>query len=165
MNDEHKVDMRDEFERRDRPPVLFDDGGYSGDWLREEPPALTPEEIAKAEWEDRRIRDAVNVLVVIVLSLILWTWLNWGEIVGKARGHEAISGWAYPSECCSGVDCYPINAATEIAVEPVGYRILATGEFVPFEQAKVSGDGLWHRCSQKGDRKLATICLYVPAGV
>jgi hypothetical protein len=69
----------------------------------------------------------------------------------------------YESECCSGVDCYPV-AEGEITEAPDGYTVKATGEFIDRRLSKVrmSPDGRWHRCSEAGDPARRTLCIYVP---
>lgn len=95
---------------------------------------------------------------------------------GLASAHEAPSGWQYPIACCSGHDCYPVDAA---AIEPRpggAYRILATGEvFGPPDRPgpgpaeahgrvhRWSGDQDFHRCSPTGQASDTTsYCLFVP---
>lgn len=81
-----------------------------------------------------------------------------------ARGHDAPAGWRYDAACCSGIDCYPIDAA-EVAVTADGWRVVRTGEVIPFGHRKEreSPDGLFHRCSGRaGNPDAHTICLYVP---
>jgi hypothetical protein len=90
--------------------------------------------------------------------------------------HSAPSGWAYDNECCSGMDCYeePTGAVLET---PAGYKIVATGEVVPYEgpggkaldggiiARRHSQDQSYHRCSRNGgDPKAPSLCLYVPPG-
>lgn len=86
-------------------------------------------------------------------------------LASAAGAHDAPSGWAYPSSCCSGRDCYPVSGpALETAAD--GYHIKATGEVIPFtsRRIKASGDGSYHRCSWGGDVNASTICLFIPSG-
>lgn len=82
-----------------------------------------------------------------------------------ALSHEAMSGWAYDTSCCSGQDCYQIRADS-VRATPSGWLVPETNEVIPYgdKKLKVSGDGEFHRCSWQGDKAAATICLYVPAG-
>lgn len=89
--------------------------------------------------------------------------------VGTAGAAQTASAhdW-YPHDCCSGHDCYPVDAE-EIEVLPNGWRIIRTGETVPFGQTtkrpweRESMDGQFHRCSLGGDPDAETLCLFVPA--
>lgn len=85
-------------------------------------------------------------------------------LASPAGAHEALSGWAYPTSCCSGRDCYPVSGpALEAAAD--GYHIKATGEVIPFTSRRIkpSGDGLYHRCSWGGNVNASTICLFIPS--
>lgn len=84
--------------------------------------------------------------------------------ISKAKAHDAPSGWSYPVECCSSIDCYEISP-TEIAPIVGGWMILHTGEFFSVDRVKPSGDGRWHRCSEGGKRNAKTICLFIPGGM
>lgn len=106
-----------------------------------------------------------------------WSAAKWfvaGLVAGVAvglislspgRAHEAPSGWSYPLECCSNHDCYEI-AASEISVVAEGYVIKSAREpqVIPFNRARPSPDGRWHRCSVGGDPSAWTLCLFVPEG-
>ena len=82
-----------------------------------------------------------------------------------AFAHDAPSGWSYPIECCSTVDCREVPAS---AVKEVwnGYLItLSTKqEIVPYGSYKIkdSPDGAYHWCSQGGTNDGKTLCLFVP---
>ncbi|MEJ1157308.1 hypothetical protein [Prosthecomicrobium sp. N25] len=89
--------------------------------------------------------------------------LGIGVLARAAPAHEAPSGWTYPRACCSGQDCYVIDAR-DVEVSPYGYRILATGEVIAFDRARSSPDGQFHRCSLGGKPTAPTTCLFVPAG-
>ena len=78
-----------------------------------------------------------------------------------AMAHDAPSGWHYPVSCCSGRDCYEIDAS-ELQEVMGAYKILATGQFFGFNRVKVSPDGHYHRCSYNGNRAATTFCLFVP---
>ena len=77
-----------------------------------------------------------------------------------ARAHEAMSGWAYPASCCSGVDCAQIEPST-VKETSGGYVVtVAPGSHpmwrsdrpaplvvrIPYRDAKPSPDGRWHIC-------------------
>lgn len=107
--------------------------------------------------------DALRFFVLGFLSGLLV--LSIAILATPARGHEAPSGWPYPSECCSGHDCYPISG-DEIEATPVGWLIKATNELIEYNDPKVkpSGDAQYRRCSAQGKRDGRTICLFIPAG-
>ena len=81
--------------------------------------------------------------------------------------HSAPSGWAYPLECCSNQDCREV-ADADVFEGPDGYVIRATGEVVPYDDARVkdSPDGRFHWCALgdglSGPGETSTICLFVP---
>lgn len=84
-------------------------------------------------------------------------------------GHEAASGWAYPTECCSGDDCFEI-ASEEVTPNRDGsYTIIKSSEvFFPPQDArgknfKWSPDGRFHRCTySKQNDSTQSICLFIP---
>jgi hypothetical protein len=71
----------------------------------------------------------------------------------------------YEPKCCSDQDCAPV-AAGDVEGTPLGYRIPASGETIPYDDPRIrsSMDGHMHRCSYAGMPEAQTICLYVPAG-
>lgn len=90
-----------------------------------------------------------------------------------ARAHQAPSGWAYPTACCSEADCYPIGEDEVVPLPAGAYRVIRTGEVFHHPDAKGlpadarqyrwSGDAQFHRCSFGGDPSAkASICLLVP---
>lgn len=62
-----------------------------------------------------------------------------------AGAHEAPSGWRYPVSCCGLRDCAPLPA-NALEPTPDGWRIIATGEVIPYGQVRASGDNQNHRC-------------------
>lgn len=82
---------------------------------------------------------------------------------GKAQSHDAPAGWAYPGNCCSGVDCREVPDA-DIIEGARGYEIRKTHELIPMTDPKVkmSPDGRFHLCTVGGLDDSRTICLFVP---
>lgn len=80
-----------------------------------------------------------------------------------AMAHDAPSGWPYPYECCTGIDCRPIKAS-QIRPGHDGYLIRTSGEIVVYSDARVrkSPDDDYHWCSNGGRDNGRTICLFVP---
>lgn len=91
-------------------------------------------------------------------------WLSLLLILGAGRepvwAHEAMSGWAYPASCCSGVDCAQVDGRT-VQETPAGYVVtVAPGSHpmwradrpaplvvrIPYREAKPSPEGAWHIC-------------------
>jgi hypothetical protein len=100
---------------------------------------------------------------------ILWgiTSLMIISFATLAQAHDAPSGWAYPSNCCSGVDCREVNdghSSIRVGERPEGYVISSTGEVIAYMDPKVkpSPDGEYHWCSASGLDTGNTICLFVP---
>lgn len=62
----------------------------------------------------------------------------------QANAHEAMSGWAYPLECCSDKDCaeYP---AENVTIVGDGFQ-LKEGDYIPRAKARISPDGHYHIC-------------------
>jgi len=81
----------------------------------------------------------------------------------SARAHE----W-YDRACCSERDCYSISADEVEALTNGDWRVKATGDVFSgphgksMNHVRFSPDGQFHRCSWNGDRKMPSICLYVP---
>lgn len=78
-------------------------------------------------------------------------------LAAPAAAHD----W-YPLACCSSQDCYPVPAS-DIDVTAEGYRIVSTGEVIPFSRARITppeGGGMFHRCSALGDREGVTLGRY-----
>jgi hypothetical protein len=82
---------------------------------------------------------------------------------GKAYPHQAPTGWSYPANCCSGIDCREVPDA-DIIEGARGYEIRKTHELIPMTDPKVkmSPDGRFHWCSVQGRDDGRTICLFVP---
>jgi len=97
---------------------------------------------------------------------LLWAFISFFLLYDPeaANSHE----W-YPSECCSGVDCYPLRD-DNVKEQSDGYVILNTGEFVPSQQARPSPDEHYYRCSSGGQPGYKTlkgwtegkICFWAP---
>ena len=78
-------------------------------------------------------------------------------VPSKARSHD----W-YPKECCMAVDCSPAPGSHFKAVGG-GWRVLETGEIIPYSKVRRSPDGRFHRCIVDfWEPKSATRCLFVP---
>lgn len=80
-----------------------------------------------------------------------------------SHAHDAKSGWMYPLDCCSGVDCREVDADV-ISERPEGYVIRLTGERLSYSDSRIrnSPDGVYHWCSAQGRDDTRTICLFVP---
>ncbi len=77
-------------------------------------------------------------------------------------GHQALSGWAYPMECCGGEDCREID---ERWLRPIkgGWLVPNTGETFAYGRTKPSPDGRWHICQGPDpERPNQTYCLFTP---
>lgn len=76
--------------------------------------------------------------------------------LGMATGHVLAHEW-YPTECCSGHDCKPIEESRVVA-NSVGYVV--DGRFVvAYGEARRSQDGRYHGCFPNPDYLR---CLFVP---
>jgi hypothetical protein len=83
--------------------------------------------------------------------------------VAQAEAHEAPTGWSYPTNCCSGIDCREVPDH-DIIEGARGYEIRKTHELINMSDPKVkqSPDGRFHWCSVGGLDDGRTICLFVP---
>lgn len=104
----------------------------------------------------------------------LLAWLPLALLLAAGAKPVLAHSW-YPWECCSGVDCAPIQPAT-VRETPAGYVItVAPGGHpmwgkdksepltatVPYGQAKMSPDGQWHLCLNSAG---AVLCFYAIIG-
>lgn len=102
-----------------------------------------------------------SIVSLSSIALTYWTGATWG--------HDAIPtaaqplGWKYPYSCCSDRDCK--QAQGDVKETANGYRIVATGEIVPYGDRRIkdSPDGMFHVCQQAGDfDKGRILCLFIP---
>jgi len=66
--------------------------------------------------ETRRILIAETILALAGAAALLHA------VTGEGRAHQAPSGWAYPTECCSGIDCAEIPASA-VKETQRGYQV------------------------------------------
>lgn len=99
------------------------------------------------------------MLKFTALAVVLFSLTYCGEVIG----HEAPTGWNYPNQCCSGIDCRPVPEEA-IGTSRVGYVIRQTGEVIGFRDTRLkpSPDGTFHWCSERGREDTKTVCLFVP---
>jgi len=98
-----------------------------------------------------------------ILSLVVFGFFILASLLSVAFAHQAPSGWAYPLQCCSGMDCRQIEGI-DVGEGANGYTILKTGEVIPYHdlRLKVSPDGEYHWCSKEGKDTTPTVCLFIP---
>jgi hypothetical protein len=99
-------------------------------------------------------------VLVILLSVAM--------LMVAAEFHFAQAHDWFPRECCGNGDCYAIDPS-ELAFEPAGVRVLATGEVFPYQSRQVretpaEAQGPYFRCSAGGDRAKHTFCVFLAAG-
>lgn len=73
----------------------------------------------------------------------------------------AIAHSWYDYDCCHDRDCWPLPAFSVEATSQ-GWKILETGETIPFSQARKSKDDDFHICRRGGKKDGEIICLYAP---
>jgi hypothetical protein len=110
------------------------------------------------------------------MRLLFWLTLALLAAPGakSVRAHEAMSGWSYPLECCSGVDCAEVAGPT-VRETPAGYVVtVAPGSHpmwradrsapltvsIPYRKAKPSPDGKWHLCLNAQGDLLCFFAIY-----
>jgi len=104
-------------------------------------------------WVDYFLIGVVCIVCTAAIMFILFV----GLLIKPARGHEAMSGWQYPLECCAGYDCAEISA-DRVKEAPGGY--LVDGKFrVAHSAVKHSPDGNYHACFPQPENLR---CLFVP---
>ena len=116
---------------------------------------------------------AVDLVVAVLAALLGVTvgLLAFAAFLAAtdAHAHDAPvsvsqpTGWSYPSECCSGVDCRAVAPAW-IEEGRAGYTIVPTGETITMTDTRIkeSPDSEYHWCSVAGRDDSRTICLFVP---
>ena len=106
--------------------------------------------------------ERIVMALIALLALVLFVALA-AQVVSPARAHKAPTGWTYPLVCCSNKDCREVEDAA-VSEEGGGFRIVATGELVPYGSHKLkdSPDGKVHLCTYQGKADTAAICLFVP---
>jgi hypothetical protein len=89
-------------------------------------------------------------------------------IVSPARGHEALTGWTYPPECCGEGDC---AEAKDVKFLEDGSMIITTkigkAKFSSSFPRKASKDASIHACMSvyyDAEGWSSPYCLFVPAG-
>jgi hypothetical protein len=103
------------------------------------------------------LRSATDLLRSFTFTLVFAVVVLWTI---AAQAHS----W-YPWECCSDNDCAPVPR--EQVNEVTGGWKLPDGRFIPYKQARMSPDGLFHLCEQKWPEKIADrkiLCFYAPVG-
>jgi hypothetical protein len=73
--------------------------------------------------------------------------------------HLAVSGAAYPYDCCSAHDCFEISHQDVVSLGGDRWRIIDTGEVM---KSRKSIDERYHRCTVSGAIKARTRCLLIP---
>ncbi|GGK35824.1 hypothetical protein [Salinarimonas ramus] len=76
-------------------------------------------------------------------------------LAGLGAGAASAHSW-YDAWCCDDRDCAPYPAAL-VSITDTGYR-LDDGTVVPFDEARTSKDGAYHRCVLHGRQR----CFYAP---
>jgi hypothetical protein len=122
--------------------------------------------------EDDDARDLVGVVTFVVMMVGALFCLVIALFASSARAHE----W-YQADCCSGIDCAPVDAAA-VVESPAGFVVTIrpgthpmwpaskTENLVavyPYRSSKVrpSRDENWHVCISSAGTPL---CLYVIGG-
>lgn len=100
---------------------------------------------------------AAFIVAYVVIVLLLFACYP-----RAADAHDAPTGWAYPLECCSGIDCREV-AAPRVREGEYGYTV-PTGELLRYNDRRLrpSPDGEFHWCSVAGTDDGRTLCLFVP---
>jgi hypothetical protein len=103
--------------------------------------------------------------LILSVAAALLALLPAAFLAHQAKAHDAPSGWRYPWECCSKLDCREVESKA-ISERPDGYVINSTGEVVAYADKRVlnSPDGEYHWCAHRAGLDAGhTICLFVPS--
>ncbi len=138
-----------------RPSDTGDDGFYKDDDLYE---------------DAGEGRGVIGWLFFFALCLFVGGMVAWWA--SPAWPHTAASGWAYDSECCSGVDCYPVEMGV-VTPTPEGWMVRVSPETHPLATSTAvhvkayddpdvrrSGDSDFHVCIRPYTQEV--LCIYVP---
>jgi hypothetical protein len=124
--------------------------------------------------DDRSWPLTVAVIFIVAFAIYAMTALF---VAKPAYPHDALptagnpAGWAYPGQCCSGIDCRRIiggekskGTSVNVIKTKDGYMISTTKEVIPFDSKKIktSPDINYHWCSKGGLDTSDTICLFIP---
>lgn len=108
----------------------------------------------------------LRLCAIVILAHLAALALACLLVAMRVHAHDAPKGWTYPFSCCSDYDCNPVGSAWGGRIEerPDGFVIAATGEVIPYSDARVkhSPDGDFHWCAVAGKPDGRTICLFVP---
>jgi len=127
----------------------------------------TPEPYQDIPTEERKGCWTAIIAMVVVWAIIIAAAL-YVFLPGKARAHDAKSGWAYPVSCCSGIDCgeIPDSAVTEgpngfeIRLLPGQHVMVKNGPaafLVPYGTERPAPDGKNHICLSP---QLKVLCFF-----
>ena len=120
--------------------------------------------MSKSATLSRQVGFALGGILVAILSIVLAYY---------AHGHEAPSGWSYPMECCSNLDCGVVedhsflksdnpNETPVMVVTVKGHDGKSRSAPVPRDfTPRQSPDNLMHACVSLGT-PARLICLFVP---
>lgn len=105
-----------------------------------------------------RLAAAFILYIMAILVAVLF-------LPAFARAHDAPSGWAYPIECCSGMDCAPVDQMT---IMPDRSWMVTTkhgqARVPPEMSRRDSKDNKTHACIRRSwDGEYKVICVFVPA--
>lgn len=98
----------------------------------------------------------IGILIALAFAFLLIS-------IKTGRAHH----W-YDPECCSGRDCFPVEAQVIVLPNgsyfiPLTQETFAHPDSADHPRARWSKDNRFHRCTANGDRNaLASLCLYVP---
>ena len=114
-----------------------------------------------------------------IIWLAIWAFITALAFVlayaEPAPAHQAPSGWSYPWECCSGMDCAPVEADA-VQTTPQGYFVtIMPGThpqwpasqtrpitfLIPYAKGRASPDGHYHICFRPDGTLL---CFYATVG-
>lgn len=117
-------------------------------------PDLSRPEARAQPWLTAFLLSFFGALAIVFFYAVVMVFLS---AASPAKAHEAPSGWSYPWECCSNMDCAEI-APSRVKIGAGGYVI--DGRFtVPQSEARSAPDGKYHACFPKPDNLK---CFFAP---
>jgi hypothetical protein len=102
----------------------------------------------------------LTAFVIVAIAVISISYSQTAIAQDHMMQHSGNPKHFYPAECCNLQDCYKIDPS-EVETTKQGYRLKSTNEIIPYNQARSSPDGAYHKCTVDAD---PTRSVIHPAG-
>lgn len=95
-------------------------------------------------WAVITMAGIVGFIGGVIAALVHWRNLTGAVLILACLTAVAMGHAFYPRECCSGIDCAPLDAS-RVKVTPDGY-VIDGRETVPYNKVRWSPDEHYHGC-------------------